>query len=288
MERTTRHSRRPWRLYAHLMRLHQPTGIWLLFWPCAWGLSFASGGRPRWDLLLLFLIGAVCMRAAGCIINDLTDRQIDAQVERTRHRPLASGALSVAEAFILLGFLLVLSLAVALSLGPPIVALAAVWLIPVAAYPWMKRLTWWPQLFLGLTFNAGVLFSWLAVTGNLPLPAWLLYAAGVFWTLGYDTIYAHQDKHDDEKIGVKSTARRLAEATRPALVFFYGMMVALLVATGFYRGNGMSYFFIVVLVAIHLGEQAFSTDFDDPAGCLKAFRSNALTGAMVFIATLDI
>jgi 4-hydroxybenzoate polyprenyltransferase len=275
-----------WILYARLMRLDKPTGIWLLYWPCAWGITLASDGRLRPDLLLIFLLGATFMRAAGCIINDMTDRHIDAQVERTRNRPLASGALHIAEAMTLLVFLLSLSLVIALMLGPKIVGLAALWLLPVAAYPWMKRLTWWPQLFLGLTFNAGALFGWLAVDGNLPLAAWLLYAGGVFWTLGYDTIYAHQDKEDDAKIGVKSTARRLGRATKPALALFYSIFLLLLTATGYYNGAAYPYFGLLLLVALHLFSQIFRVELNDRLSCMRQFKANTFTGLLISLTTL--
>ena len=275
-----------WFLYARLMRLDKPTGIWLLYWPCVWGITLASAGRLRPDLLVIFLLGSVFMRAAGCIVNDMTDRRIDAQVERTRDRPLASGALRMAEAMTWLVFLLSLSLVIALILGPKIVALAALWLVPVAAYPWMKRLTWWPQLFLGLTFNAGALFGWLAVDGNLPLAAWLLYAGGVFWTLGYDTLYAHQDKEDDAKIGVKSTALRLGQTTKPAVALFYLAFVLLLAATGYHNGAAYPYFGFLIIVAVHLFSQILRVRLEDRASCLRQFKANSVSGLLVALAAL--
>ena len=286
MASTNRHFARPWLLYARLLRLDKPTGIWLLYWPCAWSITLASQGEVRPGLLLLFLVGAILMRGAGCIVNDMTDRRIDAQVERTRDRPLASGAVSMREATVLLLGLLGLSLAVALALGPKIVALAAVWLLPVAAYPWMKRITWWPQLFLGLTFNAGALFGWLAVTGKLPLPAWLLYAGGVLWTLGYDTIYAHQDKEDDERIGVKSTARRLGQWTKPWVTLFYLGSLLLLAAAFYHAGAADTAFFLLPLMALHLFWQIGHVRLSDRQSCLDVFRSNSLAGALGFLATL--
>jgi 4-hydroxybenzoate polyprenyltransferase len=273
-------------LYARLMRLDKPTGIWLLYWPCAWSLTLASGGEARWGLLLLFLLGAVLMRAAGCIINDMTDRHLDAQVERTLDRPLASGAVSMREAYVLLGGLLTLSLAVALALGPHVVALAAVWLIPVALYPWTKRITWWPQAFLGLTFNAGALFGWLAVTGEVPIPAFLLYAGGFFWTLGYDTIYAHQDREDDARVGIKSTARRLGHATQPALALFYLLFVLCLAWAGYESGAAYPYFAALLLPAVSLAGQVARVRLDDRPSCLQQFRDNSLTGAFVWAACM--
>lgn len=275
-----------WKLYARLMRLDKPTGIWLLFWPCAWSVTLASGGELRPGLLLLFLAGSVLMRAAGCIVNDMTDREIDAQVERTKDRPLASGTVSMREAGVLLLGLLGLSLAVAAALGPRIVALAAVWLVPVAIYPWMKRLTWWPQLFLGLTFNAGALFGWLAVSGDLPLPAWLLYAGGVCWTLGYDTIYAHQDREDDARIGVKSTARRLGRWTKPWLAVFYSGFMLLLAASLYHGGAAYPAFFLLHLTALHLLWQISRVDLASGPSCLRFFRVNTLTGGLVFLTML--
>lgn len=275
-----------WRNYAQLMRLDKPVGIALLFWPCAWSLTLAAEGAPPAPLLLLFLLGAILMRAAGCIINDMTDRRIDAQVERTRERPLASGRVTMKEAWILLTYLLGLSLVVACALGEQLIKLAALWLLPVAFYPWMKRITWWPQLFLGLTFNVGALFGWLALRGDVTLPAWLIYAGGVCWTLGYDTIYAHQDIADDKRVGVKSSARRLGKATKPAVVSFYGFFILCLAWAGYESGAAYPYFFALIPAFLHLIWQIVTVRLDSPADCLRVFRSNHIVGLLIFLACL--
>jgi 4-hydroxybenzoate polyprenyltransferase len=266
------------------MRLHAPVGIWLLLWPCWWGVTLAARpAPPPLPLLGLFLLGSVFMRSAGCIINDLFDRRIDREVARTRTRPLASGEVSAAEALVLLGFLLTLALIVALLLGRAIVLLSCLWLLPVLLYPLMKRITWWPQLFLGLTFNAGALFGWIAVRGRIEWPAVLLYAAGVFWTLGYDTLYALQDREDDARIGVKSTALLLGNNVRFWVGMFYTAFVALLAAAGALSMAAPMYFLLLSGLALLLGAQLRAVDQTRPETGVSAFFSNAWIGGFVFL-----
>ena len=273
----------PYHAYYRLMRLDKPVGIWLLMWPCWWSVALASG-QLRPDLLALFFLGAVFMRSAGCIINDITDRKIDAQVERTRHRPIASGEVSVGEGVVLVCFLMILALVVAAMLGGVVVKLALVWTPLVIAYPWMKRIIAWPQLFLGLTFNAGALLGWVAVRGVIEWPAVALYLGGVFWTLGYDTIYALQDKEDDAKIGVRSTA--LSFGTRAALWVggFYALQMACLAAAG--RGAGLifPYYLLLIPMAAHLTWQTFALQPDNSVSCRRIFVTNGWAGALVFLA----
>jgi len=269
--------------YIRLMRLHQPVGIWLLLWPCWWSIALASPGFPSFYLLTQFAFGAVLMRSAGCIINDIADRKIDRQVERTRERPLASGELKIWQALVLLFILLLLAFGVAIQLGVMVVLWSTFALVPIVNYPFMKRISWWPQLFLGLTFNWGALVGWVAVRDNVELPAILLYIACVFWTLGYDTIYAHQDKKDDERIGVKSTALRLRDNTRPVVAGFYlGTTIALALA-GWITESGIGLFSMIILVQMHFGWQLCEVDLDDPASCRRIFVSNIYMGALVFI-----
>lgn len=269
--------------YFQLMRLHQPTGILLLFWPCTWGLTLGARGMPSLYYLLLFAIGAVLMRAAGCIINDLTDRKFDAQVERTKTRPLASGAVSVKEATTLLGTLVLASFAIALAL-PKIVLMLAFCALPlVVLYPWMKRWTHWPQAFLGLTFNFGALMGYAAERGAVEWPALFLYMAGIAWTLGYDTIYAHQDKEDDIKAGVKSTALLFGKYSRHWIAVFYAMTIFWLVIAGHMAVIGPGYFLGVILLTAHFSRQVAQVNFDDPASCLRHFKSNGISGALPFI-----
>lgn len=269
-------------LYLRLMRFDKPTGIWLLMFPCWWSVALASGGNPPPAMLLIFLVGAAVMRAAGCIINDIFDKNIDAQVARTRMRPLASGEVTLPEAWVLLGFLLVIALVIALMLGSEVVALSVLWLPLVMLYPLMKRLIWWPQLFLGITFNAGAIIGWVAVTGEIALPAVILYAGTVFWTLGYDTIYAHQDKDDDARIGVKSSARRLGRYSKPFVAACYAVWCVALAGVGILLDAEWPYFLLWLVVAAHLMWQIVRVNLDAPASCLRAFSSNTLTSAAIF------
>jgi 4-hydroxybenzoate polyprenyltransferase len=272
--------------YFRLMRLHQPVGIWLLFWPGAFAITLASEGTPDLWLLFLFAAGSLLMRAAGCIINDIVDRDIDGHVERTRHRPLASGELKVPQALMLLAVLLTASLAIALLLGSAVLFWSALALPLVAAYPFMKRITWWPQLFLGLTFNWGALLGWIAVHGAIEPPALLIYIGSVFWTLGYDTIYGHQDKVDDAKIGIKSTARKLGDRSLFVVGLWYGMAIALW-ALSVVIVHGVSFVLITLAFAAgHLYWQIHSVNLDDPESCRQRFASNARAGFLIWLVFL--
>ncbi|GGC99463.1 4-hydroxybenzoate octaprenyltransferase [Aquisalinus flavus] len=282
---------RPW---LRLMRADRPIGTWLLLLPCWWGLALgAATPLPRYSDLasllfftMLMAVGAFVMRAAGCIYNDIVDRDIDAKVARTANRPLASGRVSLTGAWALLVALSLIGLLVLIqfNLTAILTGLAALGL--VAAYPFMKRITWWPQAWLGLTFNWGVLVGYAAVTGTLGWPAFLLWGAGIFWTLGYDTIYAHQDKEDDALIGVKSTALRLGERTQAWLVRFYTATVILAAIAG--RLAGMNFWFFLLLVApmAHFSWQIWRLKTDDPATCLKLFKSNRDAGLIMLGALL--
>lgn len=260
--------------YAQLMRLDKPAGIWLLFWPGAWAITLASDGTG-WQILALFLLGALVMRSAGCIINDMADRHFDRQVERTKTRPLASGVISMREGFALLGALLLCALAIVLQLPIEVFWLACLSLPLITAYPFMKRITWWPQAFLGLTFNFGALMGWAAITETLPAQAWLLYAAGFLWTLGYDTIYGHQDKADDVKIGVKSSSLRLGEHTKLFVALCYALTLALLISVSYVHP-------LWLFVAGALGWQVWYTHIDRPATCMRAFKANQWVGALIW------
>jgi len=267
--------------YLRLMRLHQPAGIWLLYWPCAWSITLASGGLDIIKLGLFFL-GAVLMRGAGCIINDIVDRDIDKQVERTRNRPLATGELSVRKAVALLYLLLWFALIIAVKLGIVVVMWGALALIPVVCYPFMKRISWWPQLFLGLVFNWGALMGWACVRGQVEFPAVLLYIAGICWTLGYDTIYAIQDKKDDVKIGVRSTALRLGGKLKGFVAVMYGFFIGL---TALAAGNMLCAAFLIP-AAIHCIWQVKKLDINDPVSGKTLFFSNVWLGLLVFLALL--
>ncbi len=273
------------RPYGVLARWDRPIGSWLLLGPCGGGLALATPAPDPW-LLVLFAIGAVAMRGAGCVINDLIDRDLDARVERTRQRPLASGRLGVAQALLFLALQLLVGLLVLLSFNRFTIVLTLAVLPLVLVYPLMKRITWWPQACLGLTFNWGALVGWSAVTGGLAAPALVLYAAGFFWTLGYDTIYAHQDKLDDAQVGIKSSARRLGGATVPWLWAFYGITLALVALAAALNGAGWLFYPVLALAALHFAWQVRTLDIDDPASCLRRFRSNRELGVLVFAALL--
>lgn len=269
-----------------LMRLHQPTGIWLLLWPCWWGIGFASRDLPSITLLLLFTLGAIIMRSAGCVINDLIDRNIDGNVERTKNRPLVTGEVSVREALLLLFGLLTLGAIILFMLNPLVIWLGIAILIPIFLYPLMKRITYWPQLFLGIVFNWGALMGWVAVTGYLNITAVLLYLAGIFWTLGYDTIYAHQDKISDARIGVKSTALLLGENTKSWLKKFYKGAAILLLLIGGLTQTGRTFYLLWMVGAYHLYWQVQKVNLDNPDDCMAKFRSNVIFGAIIFIAII--
>ncbi len=272
--------------YFRLMRLHQPTGIWLLLWPCWWSLALASPDFPSFYLLLMFFIGAFLMRPAGCILNDIVDRKLDKEVARTKGRPLASGEITVPQAVLVLVWLLFLAVLVAWALGEAVLLWAALSLPLVILYPWMKRISWWPQLFLGFTFNWGALMGWAAVTGAVEFPALLIYIGGVFWTLGYDTIYAHQDKDDDARAGIKSTALRLGGKTKQALFVFYSAAAMCWSMAGHLAQIGHVFYGLMLMAWLHFMWQIFRVDLDNPASCRTIFMSNAALGWIVFAAYL--
>ncbi len=272
---------RPW---LHLARAGGPIGYWLLMWPCWWATALAAEGWPDPRLLALFLVGAIVMRSAGCTVNDIMDRDFDARVERTRNRPLASGVISLTGALTFLAILLLIGLFILIQLDRAAVLVGVASLGLVAIYPFMKRITYWPQLFLGFAFNWGALVGWAAVTGEIGLPALLLYAGGIAWTIGYDTIYAHQDKTDDRQIGVKSTALAFGSASRPLIGLFYGLFLIALALAGWAAGLSWPFYALLVLPAAHVAWQVRTADFDDPASCKRRFISNGQVGVLVFVA----
>lgn len=280
-----------WRPYLRLARLDRPIGTWLLLFPCWWSLALAQaalGQAPDLWLYALFGVGAVVMRAAGCTVNDLLDRKFDAMVARTADRPIASGQVSPRRALAFLAALLLLGLAILLQLSGTAIWLGIASLLLVFPYPLMKRITYWPQLWLGLTFNWGALMGWAAVTDDLAWPPLLLYAAGIFWTLGYDTIYAHQDKEDDVLIGVKSSALKLGARTRPWLIVFYGVATLLLGAAGWAAGLAWPFYLGLAAVAGQLAWQVRRLDIDDPQRCLLLFRSNRWAGWLLLAGLLAV
>ena len=279
-----------WRPYARLMRLERPIGWQLLLLPGLWAVALAQvmngGGWPDWRIMALLLLGSIVMRGAGCVYNDIVDRDIDAKVERTRARPLPSGQVSVKQAWAFLLALLLIGLAVLLLLprAAQLVAIASLGL--VAIYPFMKRITYWPQLFLGLAFNWAALVGWVAVRGALEAPALLLYAGGVFWTLAYDTIYAHQDRADDLMAGVKSTALKLGARTKPWLAAFFALALALIGLAGWLAGAFPLFVFALTFGALHAGWQVMTLDIDDARNCLARFRANRDFGLIILVGAL--
>ena len=274
------------RPYASLMRLDRPIGVWLLFWPCAWSVALAGLGSGGWRLILWLALGAFAMRSAGCVYNDIVDRDLDARVERTRLRPLASGRVSLKAAWVLLVAVSLIGLVVLLQLRPlaQIIALASLAL--VAAYPFMKRITWWPQAWLGLVFSWGALVGWPAVAGELQMPAVMLYAGSVCWVIGYDTIYALQDKEDDALVGVKSSALALGERARAGVAVFYLFAVALWAAAIWLVRPQWLAVLALLPVGLHLLWQVATLKQDDGGDALAKFRSNRLAGLMMFLACL--
>jgi len=269
------------RPYLRLIRIDRPIGTWLLLFPCWWSLALAGAAGGAWPdprLVVLFALGALVLRGAGCTYNDIVDRDIDARVARTAARPIASGQVPVGAAVGFLAGLLLIGLLVLLQLDRFAIFLGVASLLLVASYPFMKRVTYWPQAWLGLTFNWGALMGWAAVSGAVAPPAVLLYLAGIAWTLGYDTIYAHQDKEDDALVGVKSSALRLGAATKPGLAIFYGFAAVLFAAAGLSAGLGWCYLLGVAAVAVQFVWQVATLDIDDPANCLQRFKSNRLVG----------
>jgi 4-hydroxybenzoate polyprenyltransferase len=273
------------RPFASLMRLDRPIGSWLLYWPCAWSVALAAVGG-RWDLFLWLALGAFAMRSAGCVYNDIVDRDLDARVERTRLRPLASGRVSLRSAWLLIGLLCAFGLLVLLQLNSlaAIVALASI--APVAAYPFMKRITWWPQAWLGLVFSWGALVGWPAVTGSIGWTPLLLWFGSIAWVVGYDTLYAIQDKEDDALVGVKSSARRLGDKAPLGIAIFY--LAALLLWGAAIWTVRPDWLALVALVpaTLHLANQALRADPADGDLALRLFRSNRSCGLLVFLAML--
>jgi 4-hydroxybenzoate polyprenyltransferase len=273
-----RHAPSAWLPYIRLARLDRPIGTWLLLFPGWWGIALAAQGWPDLWLMLLFGIGAVAMRGAGCTFNDIADRDFDGKVERTRTRPIPSGAVSVRQALCFMAAQLAVGAAVLSSLTRTAILLGLMVLALIATYPFMKRVTYWPQFFLGLNFNWGALLGWAAVQDGLARPALLLYLGGICWTLGYDTIYAHQDKEDDVLIGVKSAALALGSRTRPFLYLFYAGAIAFWAAAGAADHLAAAYYVALVATAAQLCWQAALVELDDPADCLGKFKSNRLAG----------
>ena len=276
-----------WRPYALLMRLDRPIGSWLLFLPGLWAFAMVA---PDWRqglwLTALFGLGAVLMRGAGCVVNDLWDRDLDRQVERTAGRPLASGALRARHALVFLALVLAAALLILLQLNRTAQWLGVASLLPVVLYPLAKRVTDWPQAVLGVIFSWAAPMGYAAVTGGLDLAAFALWAAGFFWILGYDTIYAHQDREDDALVGIRSSALRLGDKTRPFLILCYTLTMALLALAGWLAGLAPWYLLGLALPGVMLARQVIQLDIADPALCLRLFKANRDVGLAIAAALL--
>ena len=273
------------RPYASLMRLDRPIGSWLLYWPCAWSVALAGVGG-RWALFLWLGLGAFAMRSAGCVYNDIVDRDLDRRVERTRLRPLASNRVSVRSAWMLIGALCLVGLIVLLQLNVTAATVALISIAPVAAYPFMKRITWWPQAWLGIVFSWGALVGWPAVIASISWTPFLLWFGSVAWVVGYDTLYAIQDIEDDALVGVKSSARRLGDKAPLGVAIFYLIAVALWGAAIWTVRPEWLALFALAPAALHLANQSLRADPRDGQLALRLFRSNRGCGLLVCMAML--
>ena len=278
---------RAWLPYLLLARADRPIGTWLLFLPGLWGILLAQPGpaQAAW-LVALFGIGSLVMRAAGCVVNDLWDRDIDRKVARTAGRPLASGALRPRHALVFLAVLLLLGLGVLLQLNTLAQILGVSSLLLVGLYPLAKRVTWWPQLMMGFTFGFGAPLGYAAAAGRIDAALVALYAAAILWDLGFDTIYAHQDREDDALVGVHSTARLFGEHTRPFLAVVYAAAIAVLALAGWLAELGPWFYPALILPAALLARQVVTLDINDPGHCLTLFRANREVGLAVGLAVL--
>ena len=277
------------RPYLRLARLDRPIGSWLLLMPCWWSAGLAGMASDRLPSLMhivLFFIGAFAMRGAGCTWNDLVDRDLDGKVERTRSRPIPSGQVTATQAAIFMVAQALVGLAVLLQFNLYTVMTGLASLLVVAIYPFMKRVTYWPQIFLGLAFSWGALMGWPAAFGRLDAAAFVLYAGSIAWVIGYDTIYAHQDREDDMMIGIKSTALLFEQNTPAMLTLFYTIAVVLIGGAGVMAGGSWIFMLGLLAFAIHLSWQVVTIDIDDPAHCLKLFRANRDAGLILFLAML--
>ncbi|MGE0109733.1 MAG: 4-hydroxybenzoate octaprenyltransferase [Bdellovibrionales bacterium] len=274
------------RPYARLMRLDRPIGTWLLFLPCCWSVALASPHGMSLYYLFLFGVGSLLMRGAGCAINDMWDVELDRRVERTQKRPLAAGEVSLRQALVFVAVLCVLSLLILLQFNALTIGIGLASMALVVSYPLAKRVTWWPQFVLGMTFNWGALLGWSAVRETIELPALLLYVAGVFWTLAYDTIYAHQDKADDARIGVKSLALYLGERSKLWIAGFFDLCFLCLIAAGWLSGLSSWFYVGIGMGYAHAIWQLLTWLEDNPQSSLDKFKSNRDFGLIIMAAIL--
>ena len=263
------------KIFIELTRLNKPIGFMLLFWPCLWGLTLAFNQTKEFGLfvkyIILFFVGSVLMRSAGCIFNDIADKDFDKKVDRTKNRPIPSGRISTQESFVYLILLCLIALIILIQFNFLTIVLGLLSMPFAFSYPYMKRLTYWPQLFLGLTFNWGILMGWTVFIGEISLEPILLYIAAIFWTLGYDTVYGFQDINDDEIIGVKSTSIKFKENYKIFIGLCYFVCVLFLIILGFLEGNAIYYFTFLIFPVMHLFYQMFRLDRNNSNSCLIVF-----------------
>ena len=275
-------------LFIELTRLKKPIGFMLLFWPCAWGLTlaydFSSSLNNYFFYLILFFLGSVFMRSAGCIVNDILDKEFDAKVFRTKNRPIASGKVSIKLAIFYALSLCFFALLVLLNFNSFTIILAFISMPLAFTYPLMKRFTYWPQLFLGITFNYGLILGWTAVIGEISLAPILFYLGAIFWTLGYDTIYGYQDIKDDEIIGLKSTSIKFKGKAKKFLFICYTLLIILFLLGGYSMQFNFTFYLLLIIPLIHLLiYQMKIFNLNDPKSCLKAFKSNNFFGVIIFL-----
>ena len=279
------------KLFIKLTRLNKPIGYMLLFWPCAWGLTLAYNFNEKLNnyffYLILFFLGSVLMRSAGCIVNDIFDKDFDSKVVRTKNRPIASGKISVRQAFFYALFLCLLALLVLLNFNSLTIILALGSMPLAFSYPLMKRFTYWPQLFLGITFNYGLILGWTAVKGQIDLMPLIFYLGAIFWTLGYDTIYGFQDIKDDEIIGLKSTSIKFKKDPIIFLFACYFILFSTIITLGILENFNIFYYAFSLIIGYHLFlYQLKSVNLDNPMNCLKIFKSNNFLGFLIFVQIL--
>ena len=275
------------RIIIHLTRLDQPIGFLLLFWPCAWGLTlgyyFNNETGTYLKYIILFFLGSVLMRSAGCIFNDIVDRDLDKKVERTKKRPIASGKISIIESFVYIVFLCLLALLILCQFNKLTIILGMSSMILAFGYPFMKRITYWPQLFLGLTFNWGIIMGWTSLTNNISIEPILLYLSAIFWTLGYDTIYGLQDINDDETIGIKSTSIKFKNNVKVFVGICYALFIFFLLFLGTMLRINIYYFIFSLFFILSLIYQMIIFQSNSSKSCLRAFKFNNITGILIFL-----
>jgi 4-hydroxybenzoate polyprenyl transferase len=275
-------------LFIELTRLKRPIGYMLLFWPCAWGLTlaydFSNDLNNYFFYLSLFFLGSVLMRSAGCIVNDISDKEFDKKVERTKNRPIASNKVSIQLAIFYTTILCALAFLILINFNNLTIILALCSMPLAFTYPLMKRFTYWPQLFLGITFNYGLILGWICIKNQLDVVAILLYFGAIFWTLGFDTIYGFQDIKDDEIIGIKSTSIKFKKKPKLFLFLCYLIFISSLITVGFFMNFSYLFYFFSLIIATQLiFFQIYKLDFKNPKNCLQIFKSNNFLGLLVFL-----